>query len=62
MARQDQDNYRLNNEERERWIDNDESLYTWWKSERMSKRNFIKENKEEIDKKILAVLNRKPSR
>ena len=33
----------LNNTEREQWIDNDEGLYSWWRSSRMSKRDFIKE-------------------
>ena len=47
----------LNNSDREQWIDNDEGLYRWWKQSRLSKRNFIKENKEDIDKAILNVLN-----
>ena len=33
----------MNDTEREQWIDNDEGLYDWWKSSRMSKREFIKE-------------------
>lgn len=40
------------NAEREMWILNDEGLYNWWQSSRMSKRNFIKEHREEIDSAI----------
>ena len=52
----------MNNNERENWINNDESLYNLWKSSRLSMRNFIKANKEEIDHAINALLNRKPNR
>ena len=46
----------LNNAEREQWIDNDEGLYSWWRSSGQSKRAFIKENKTEIDTAIQNVL------
>ena len=46
----------LNNQEREQWIDNDEGLYDWWKSSYMSKRDFIKVNRTEIDAAINNVL------
>ncbi len=49
----------LNNSDREQWIDNDEGLYNWWKSSKLSKRKFIKENKAEIDKAIFSVLTGK---
>ena len=55
----------MNNTERSQWIDNDEGLYNWWKSSKkpiisrwtgkitgyktMSKREFIAENRAEID-------------
>jgi hypothetical protein len=42
----------MNNREREMWIDSDEGLYGWWKSSRLSKAKFIKENREEIDRVI----------
>lgn len=42
----------INNQDREQWIDNDEGLYGWWKSSRLSKRDFIKQNKAEIDAAI----------
>lgn len=42
----------MNNTEREQWIDNDEGLYNWWRSSKLSKRKFIKENRAEIDAAI----------
>lgn len=50
---------RLNDDERDQWIDNDEGLYRWWKSSRQSKRAFIRENRAELDRLILAVLDGK---
>ena len=52
----------LNDTDRSEWIDNDESLYNWWRSSRMSKRAFIKENRSELDAAIRSVRDRKPSR
>lgn len=46
----------INNADREQWIDNDEGLYGWWKSSRMSKREFIRANRVEIDATINRVL------
>lgn len=52
----------MNNTERAQWIDNDEGLYRWWKSSRQSKRQFIQENREEIDQAIGNVTDgRKPA-
>ena len=50
----------MNNRERELWVSNDEGLYGWWRSSRQSMRAFLKENREEIDRLINAVLNREP--
>lgn len=50
----------MNNREREMWIDNDEGLYNWWRSSRLSKREFIKQNREELDACINRELNRPP--
>ncbi len=47
----------MNNSTRSQWIDNDEGLYNWWRQSKQSKRNFIKENREEIDRVINNVLN-----
>jgi len=56
---------RLNDKDRGQWIDNDEMLYLWEKSERRgggSRAEFIKKNREQIDTHINAILNRKPSK
>ena len=39
------------------WLDNDEGLYNWWKSSRLSKREFIKQNKAELVACIKAVID-----
>lgn len=41
-----------NDRERELWVLNDEGLHSWWKSTRMSMRQFIRENRQEIDEAI----------
>jgi hypothetical protein len=51
----------ITNSEIELWLDNDEGLYNWFRSSRKSKREFIKENKEELKALIQSVINRKPS-
>jgi hypothetical protein len=50
----------LNDDEREQWINNDEGLYSWWRSSRLSMRNFIRENRAEISEAISRALNVKP--
>ena len=47
----------MNNTDREQWIDNDEGLYNWWRSSHLSKREFIRQNRQEIDQAINNVLN-----
>jgi len=42
----------MNNNERELWLLNDEALYNFWKSTRLSKREFLKKYKENIDQYI----------
>lgn len=52
----------MNNREREDWVNNDEGLYNWWKSSRMSMTKFLKENRAEIDEVINNVRgNKKPA-
>ncbi len=41
-----------NNEERRQWILNDEGLYTWQRRSGNSMKQFIRENRTEIDKAI----------
>ena len=40
----------------EQWIDNDEGLHNWWRSSRISKRQFIRDNREELTACINRVL------
>lgn len=49
----------MNDTTRSQWVDNDEGLYDMWKRSRKSKRAFIKENRETIDKAIEAVTSGK---
>jgi hypothetical protein len=42
----------LNDKDREQWIMNDEGLYNWFRSSRLSMRNFIRQNREELDECI----------
>lgn len=42
------------------WIDNDESLYLWHKRSRLSKREFVKQNKAELVALIDRVVNKPP--
>jgi hypothetical protein len=43
---------RLNDDERRQWINNDEGLYNWQRSSRLSMRAFIRENHAELDEYI----------
>lgn len=43
---------RLNNEERKLWTMNDESLYNFWISSKMSIERFIRKYRKEIDQHI----------
>jgi hypothetical protein len=52
----------INDNDREQWIDNDEGLYNWWRSSRMSKTAFIKENRKELGDIIRKQLEKKPRR
>lgn len=49
----------MNDRERAQWVDNDEGLYSWWKTSRLSKAKFIKGNRAEIDEVIDHVTNSK---
>lgn len=45
----------MNDNERAQWVDNDEGLYNWWRSSRQPKRQFIRDNRAEIDSAISRV-------
>jgi len=51
----------LNDDDRAQWIDNDESLYDWWRASRQTKRAFIRENRDEITRYIRSVLDQEPA-
>ncbi len=53
---------RLNNRERQLWIDNDEGLYNWKRRSGLSMRLFIRQNRTEIDAAIHRALDVKPHR
>ena len=42
----------INDDDRSQWVDNDEGLYCMWKSSKMGKRAFIRENRSMIDRCI----------
>jgi hypothetical protein len=46
----------LDDDDRSQWIDNDEGLYDWWRASGLSKKEFIRRNRTEIDAAILPVL------
>ena len=38
----------MNDQERTLWIQNDEGLYSWWKSSGLSLTQFIRENRADL--------------
>lgn len=53
---------KLNDSDREDWVNNDEGLYSWWKSTGQGITTFVRENRAELSRLILATLNREPAR
>lgn len=51
---------KLNDSDREDWINNDEGLYNWQRGSGLSMRNFIRANRAAIDEHINTQLNKKP--
>jgi len=51
---------KLNDSDRQEWINNDEGLYNWQRRSRQSMKAFIKTNKAEIDQAVCAALNVNP--
>jgi gluconate kinase len=50
----------LNDADREEWIRNDEALHDWWKSTHQGISTFIRANRAELDKLIIAVRDAPP--
>jgi hypothetical protein len=50
----------MNDRERTLWVQNDEGLYRWWRSERKPLAKFIKDNREQLDAIINKAINQEP--
>jgi hypothetical protein len=50
----------LNNADREEWISNDEGLHDWWRSSRVGITTFIRANRAELDRQIIAMRDAPP--
>lgn len=50
----------MNDREREQWVVNDETLYNWYRSSRMTMRMFLRMNRIYIDTYIAQVLGKEP--
>jgi hypothetical protein len=48
-------NDRLTRDDIKQWVENDEGLYNWWKSSRMSLASFVKANRVELERAIRRV-------
>lgn len=52
----------MNDNERAQWVDNDEGLYNWRRSERLSVKAFVRKYRREIDEVTGNVISgRKPA-
>lgn len=49
----------LNDDDRAQWIDNDEGLYDMWRASKLSKREFIRQNREMLTEAITGVRDNK---
>lgn len=50
----------MNDNERTRWVVNDEALYNWWRSTNKGLTSFVRENRAELTNYINKVLNKEP--
>jgi hypothetical protein len=50
----------MDDEERRKWVMNDEGLYNWYRSSRMGLYEFVKQNREELTKIINKALGNEP--
>ena len=48
----------MNDLDRCGWVNNDESLYLWWKTERIGLYRFVRENRRVITEFILKVISK----
>jgi len=54
-----QKRFTVNDEDRKEWVNNDEGLYRWWRSERVALSRFVRENRDSIDEVIEKVTGNK---
>lgn len=47
--------FTINDEDRQQWCNNDESLYYWQRASALSRRDFIRSNRGQIDAHIRRV-------
>ena len=52
----------MNDNDRAQWIDNDEYLYNLWRHSRLSKREYIRQYRQELTEYINKVLNMEPAK
>lgn len=50
----------MNDIDREDWVNNDESLYNWWKDSEQGITAFVRENRKILTDHINQVLSREP--
>lgn len=48
----------MNDAERQDWVNNDESLYRWWRSTRLGITTFVRRYRKEIDEHINYIIHR----
>jgi hypothetical protein len=53
-------NEKITNSDIDQWLDNDESLYNWLKSSRQNRRQFIKDNRDQLVAYIDGIINQPP--
>jgi len=46
----------MNDDDRELWVNNDEGMYNWHRHSRLSMRQFLRQNRDQIDAAIKEVL------
>ena len=50
----------MNDTDREQWVNNDEDLYSWYKSTTLSMRDFLRINRADLDECIKWRLDGRP--
>ncbi len=48
----------MNDNDRAEWVNNDEGLYSWWRSSRQGITTFVRENRDELTNAIERALGK----